>query len=122
MITITNITNFSINDKGIHTYLLKINNTEILRFTHNRNDGLAKCLRDAAEAVDKLSKKDSGEETLTLQDKAMNWYFIGSDIDRKSREKFMSDGFISREKIIEYFLQRHPWEQKEDARAKETKP
>lgn len=47
---------------GICKYRVQINNTLITEFTHNRPDGLATCLRKAADAVDsaehenKLSK------------------------------------------------------------------
>lgn len=38
---------------GIHEYELLINRELIVRFTHNRRpNGLAQCLRDAADALD----------------------------------------------------------------------
>jgi len=37
---------------GIHLYEVRINQDVICRFTHNREDGLATCLRMACEAVE----------------------------------------------------------------------
>lgn len=36
---------------GMHGYILRINQTEICRFKHRREDGLAACLVAAAAAV-----------------------------------------------------------------------
>ncbi len=36
---------------GPHQYVLRINAKEICSFSHNREDGLATCLRKAANAV-----------------------------------------------------------------------
>ena len=48
MITITNVETV----KGsICKYVLKINDKVITTFKHDRNDGLAECLKDAAFAV-----------------------------------------------------------------------
>lgn len=43
--------------KGVSNYQVQINDTFICKFKHNRPDGLAECLRKAAEAVDN-EKKD----------------------------------------------------------------
>jgi hypothetical protein len=37
-----------------HIYQIKINDTHITIFTHNRDDGLGVCLKKAAEAVKKV--------------------------------------------------------------------
>ena len=42
-------------------YEVKINNRTICRFTHSRSDGLATCLRRAANAVAKKEKGEQGE-------------------------------------------------------------
>jgi hypothetical protein len=47
------ITNIDGSDDGVCTYALKINAREIARFEHNRLDGLAKCLRLAADAAER---------------------------------------------------------------------
>ena len=57
-IIITNITEDHIPD-GLNNYVVKINNRVICYFEHVRSyDGLARCLRDAADAV-----ADAGERT-----------------------------------------------------------
>ena len=38
---------------GEHEYVVRINNDEICRFTHVREQGLATCLMRAAEAVER---------------------------------------------------------------------
>lgn len=40
---------------GVCTYELRINRDTICAFTHNRRDGLATCLRTAADAVDTVN-------------------------------------------------------------------
>ena len=42
---------------GVHHYELYINERLIVGFAHQREEGLAKCLRRAADAVDRESKK-----------------------------------------------------------------
>ena len=51
MIAIVNITD-NPQPTGEHTYVLKINNSLLLQFRHNREDSLSTCLRKAAEAYD----------------------------------------------------------------------
>lgn len=51
-VVIQNVTKHS-KPTGIHDYVLRINAEEICRFKHRREDGLAECLRRAAEAVEK---------------------------------------------------------------------
>ena len=56
-ITITNISNTDSPLFGVDDYQLRINNKVICKFKHKREvNGLAQCLRDAADAVD---NKDS---------------------------------------------------------------
>ncbi len=43
---------------GPHQYVLRINAKEICSFSHNREDGLATCLRKAANAVAMVDDKD----------------------------------------------------------------
>lgn len=52
MITIVN-TAENKNVDGLHKYRLQINHKFVLEFTHIRENGLAECLRMAANAVDK---------------------------------------------------------------------
>lgn len=56
-VIITNITRANDPDApflptGKHDYVLKINQNEIVRFSHIRERGLSQCLRDAADAYD----------------------------------------------------------------------
>ena len=53
------ITNVSKHDDvaGPNDYVLRINYREIARFSHIRNQGLAECLRRAAEAAE-LAERD----------------------------------------------------------------
>lgn len=66
MITIVNISN---RETGVNEYELRINRQLITKFKHNRQPGaLAQCLRDAADAVDKVresKKKRSDARTKT---------------------------------------------------------
>lgn len=39
-------------DDQLHSYRLRINSQQIARFKHRRNEGLAECLRRAADAVE----------------------------------------------------------------------
>lgn len=39
--------------EGVHSYEVRINHRLITEFRHRRSDGLAKCLRSAADAVEK---------------------------------------------------------------------
>lgn len=55
-VIITNITKHN-KPTGEHSYVLKINATEIARFTHVRENGLAECLRKAADAVEKMERE-----------------------------------------------------------------
>jgi len=43
---------------GAHVYEVRINHDVICRFTHNREDGLATCLRLASEAVEEQKWAD----------------------------------------------------------------
>lgn len=51
-VIITNITEHP-KTYGEHSYVLKINEREVARFTHIRERGLAECLRKAADAAEK---------------------------------------------------------------------
>ena len=52
MITITNVGPYNDPDKGgWRTYEVRINSKLISTFTHKRSDGLATCLRRAANSV-----------------------------------------------------------------------
>ena len=44
-------------DSEEHRYLLRINHKHILWFGHRRDQGLAECLRRAADAVDRKNEK-----------------------------------------------------------------
>jgi len=49
-------------EKGVNEYQLRINGLVICHFTHDRSEGLAQCLRDAAcaaEAADEKIRSDS---------------------------------------------------------------
>lgn len=51
-IVIQNISGDNVPDSATHDYTLKINYELICRFQHRRDEGLAQCLRQAADAVD----------------------------------------------------------------------
>lgn len=52
------ITNVSTHDdhEGENDYVLRINSRQIARFKHIRRDGLAACLRRAAEAAEEAQE------------------------------------------------------------------
>ena len=56
VITITNVTP-ALPLTTAHTYAIKIKGVVIAMFQHNRCDGLATCLRKAADAVEKKERK-----------------------------------------------------------------
>jgi hypothetical protein len=56
VITITNVTP-ALPLTIPHTYAIKISGTVLAMFQHNRCDGLATCLRKAAEAIEKKERK-----------------------------------------------------------------
>ena len=57
MIAIVNVG--EIEDKrGVYEYEVRINTTVLTRFDHTRKDGLAVCLRLAAEAVDEMTRDE----------------------------------------------------------------
>lgn len=60
MIAIVNVSKV-LREKGLHEYEVRINRDVICRFTHNREGGLACCLRRAADAVDEKSYDDAIE-------------------------------------------------------------
>jgi len=45
-------------DKGVCEYTIGINNTVLATFQHDRRDGLTKCLRLAADAVEQRTRVD----------------------------------------------------------------
>jgi len=52
---------------GINKYRLRINDKIICEYTHDRSyNALAKCLRDAADAVDALDHKE--DKSLSLEE------------------------------------------------------
>jgi hypothetical protein len=51
-VIITNISDRGTPNNAFHEYVVKINHEVITRFIHKRNEGLAECLRRAADAVD----------------------------------------------------------------------
>ena len=58
MIGIVNVSPDDAPMTGPNDYEVRINKTLICRFSHDRQiDGLAQCLRDAADAVEKNKKK-----------------------------------------------------------------
>jgi hypothetical protein len=55
------ITNVSTHDdeEGVNQYVVRINQNPIIaRFDHVRSEGLAECLRRAADAVDAATRKE----------------------------------------------------------------
>ncbi len=65
-IIITNVTNDH-KPTGVNDYVVKINNRVICEFTHDRSyQGLAQCLRDAADAVD--AKGERKEEQMDIEE------------------------------------------------------
>tara|TARA_R110000850_G_scaffold48912_2_gene120945 strand:- start:4668 stop:4940 length:273 start_codon:yes stop_codon:yes gene_type:complete len=66
-IIISNISDESAPMSGTNSYEVKINRELILKFTHNRqHDGLAQCLRDAADAIDEHSEDKKARLLETL--------------------------------------------------------
>lgn len=62
MIVIVNISPPSTPNYGQHEYEVRINNRVITTFMHDRKvDGLAQCLRDAADSVDRQLADDRAE-------------------------------------------------------------
>lgn len=51
-VIIENLSPPDLPDDATHEYRLRLNMAEIVRFSHRRDEGLAECLRRAAEAVD----------------------------------------------------------------------
>lgn len=60
MIAIVNVSP-QVKETGTHQYEVRINRTPLVRFEHDRENGLAACLRAAAEAIDEQSHWDSEE-------------------------------------------------------------
>ena len=58
MIAIVNVSSKGPNKNGNCTYELRINRYVITRFEHNRDRGLAECLRAASEAAKKQELAD----------------------------------------------------------------
>ena len=59
MISIINVSPVGAPSVGLNQYVLKINNKVITGFEHKRKAcGLAQCLRDAADAMDKVDERD----------------------------------------------------------------
>lgn len=57
-VVITNISRHG-DMQGLNQYVVRINNDPVIaRFDHVRSDGLAACLRRAADAVDAAAKDD----------------------------------------------------------------
>lgn len=56
-IIITNVSD-ELKRRGEHDYQLRINNRVLALFKHKREDGLAKCLRLAADALEKQERED----------------------------------------------------------------
>ncbi len=46
---------------GAHSYCLRVNLETILFFAHDREDGLAECLRQAANAVERKANEAKGD-------------------------------------------------------------
>ena len=73
MIAIVNVSDPDTPTFGINKYEVRINNTVIARFDHDRQySGAAQCLRDAANAVEKCRAEDQAallKELLPLFDK-----------------------------------------------------
>ena len=44
---------------GVCTYTVRINRDVVAEFQHDRRKGLARCLRDAARAVDKADEENA---------------------------------------------------------------
>ena len=59
MIAIVNVSPYS-HKTGWHEYEVRINQEIITRFRHLREEDLAKCLRLAADAVDKVREERVG--------------------------------------------------------------
>lgn len=67
MIQIKNISSKETPEEGINQYELRINKKVICRFKHDRKaGGLAQCLRDAADAVDKSRLSDLAKLVLNI--------------------------------------------------------
>lgn len=58
MIAIVNVSDKGTSLKGTNHYEVRINEKVITKFSHERIQGLAKCLRDAADAVEAKREAD----------------------------------------------------------------
>jgi len=67
MIAIVNVSPPGTHPGDFHTYELKINRRVITRFQHRRLDGLAQCLRAAADAVEESRAMEVQELMLWLR-------------------------------------------------------
>lgn len=60
MITITNVQPVPVPDDELSLYVLRINDKSVQMFGHKRKDGLAECLRAAANALDEIERIRKG--------------------------------------------------------------
>lgn len=58
---------------GVNAYVLKINDRPITAFSHVRSEGLAQCLRRAAEAADKAERRGKAQPEATPETDATAW-------------------------------------------------
>lgn len=58
-VIIENLSPRSLPDDQDHEYRLRVNEREIVRFKHRRNEGLALCLHLAAQAVQAAKNRKS---------------------------------------------------------------
>lgn len=66
MIAIVNISGDDLKQFGENTYSVRINHKEIVQFKHQRQDGLAECLRKAAQAVDEEKTRRTVSDLMSL--------------------------------------------------------
>lgn len=70
MIQIVNIGPEGAEMVGLHDYVVRINGIDICKFQHIRKfNGLAECLRDAADAIEKQRKAEQVDLLLRMQEK-----------------------------------------------------
>ena len=67
-IIITNITDQDMPENGLGRYVVRINHKVICKFEHERKiNGLAQCLRDAANAVEESREKEITDNLILFQ-------------------------------------------------------
>lgn len=88
-IIIDNISPDDAPQEGVNDYLVRINSKGICTFQHDRKvDGLAQCLRDAANALDAMEEPlyvSESKEILTNEDSMSGLLNLFENLSEKSK-------------------------------------